>query len=404
MRVENGVNSDRQRTVLFVSISGTMGGPGSSLATVIANMPEDLTSVLAAPAPGDLVTQVQARGSLGDLLPLPSKRGRIATPWSRARAATTLMRWLLMNRQDVLCVHANGSTELHLSAIGAAAAGIPLVVVFHASEAEKWDRRLGRIWHRLPGDRLYVAVSPIAAEAAASSGVATISEISIVPNPIDPRDCVGRRADRDREHPAEVVVGFLGGTSRPDKGFQHLPRIVAAAGDSARWIVFGNRRADSPQEQAWKSLDQLPAGRVMVVGRRSPVREAYAECDIVCCPSVRESFNRVVAEAMANGLPVVASDIPAHRALLAGPGAGILFPLEQPELGGEAIAMLATNRALREQLGQAGMSAARAFDPLAVVETLVALYARSQLPERRARRFAGQGRSRRNTRGYRADL
>ena len=125
---------------------------------------------------------------------------------------------------------------------------------------------------------------------------------------------------------------------------------------------------------------------MIAAGRRRPVRQAYAECDIICCPSLRESFSRVVVEAMANGLPVVASDIPAHRALLADAGAGLLFPLNHPRLAGEAIARLAANRPLREQLGRAGRLAAQRFEPSPIVGQLLQLYAGSHGKEQPIRR------------------
>ena len=50
-------------------------------------------------------------------------------------------------------------------------------------------------------------------------------------------------------------------------------------------------------------------GRLEIRGKLTDVRKAYAECHVVVCPSVRESFCRVAAEAMLNGLPVVGTDL-----------------------------------------------------------------------------------------------
>jgi len=59
-----------------------------------------------------------------------------------------------------------------------------------------------------------------------------------------------------------------------------------------------------------------PTARV-VRGRTLDVSQAYGRADIVLCPSREESFGRIAAEAMMNSIPVVASDIPAYRELVA---------------------------------------------------------------------------------------
>ena len=89
-----------------------------------------------------------------------------------------------------MCVHANGFTELHLTALGAMLARRRLVVWFHGSDADKWDRRLGPLWRVLPGTRVLAAVSPVAAQVVVDTGTAKPDEITIIPNPIDPQDCL----------------------------------------------------------------------------------------------------------------------------------------------------------------------------------------------------------------------
>jgi phosphatidylinositol alpha-mannosyltransferase len=80
---------------------------------------------------------------------------------------------------------------------------------------------------------------------------------------------------------------------------------------------------------------------------------------------------------MANGLPVVGSDLAPIRALLGDDGdgaAGLLFPTGDVAAAAEAVDRLATDAALRDRLGAAGRRRAAAFDPAAVAEQLRACY------------------------------
>ena len=92
------------------------------------------------------------------------------------------------------------------------------------------------------------------------------------------------------------------------------------------WLVF-SRQTDDDLEATWQRLRAMAAdGRVSLEGKFPDVREVYARCDVVVCPSVLESFCRVAAEAMLNGIPVVGSDLAPIRALLGDDEAGLLFP------------------------------------------------------------------------------
>jgi glycosyltransferase involved in cell wall biosynthesis len=103
-------------------------------------------------------------------------------------------------------------------------------------------------------------------------------------------------------------------------------------------------------------------------------------CDIILCPSAEESFSRIPAEAMLNGLAVVASDIEPHRALLAGSDpAGLLFSIDDLEMAADHIRRLAADSSLRMALGEAGQSRAAAFAPDQIVAKLVDLYLQPQL-------------------------
>jgi glycosyltransferase involved in cell wall biosynthesis len=77
-------------------------------------------------------------------------------------------------------------------------------------------------------------------------------------------------------------------------------------------------------------------------------------------PSLYEGSPNVVLEAMASGLPTVASDTPGNRSVVRPDVNGLLFPLGEPSVLGAALARLSGDRPLAARLGATGRALALA--------------------------------------------
>ena len=98
------------------------------------------------------------------------------------------------------------------------------------------------------------------------------------------------------------------------------------------------------------------------LGHRKDVPALLSQADIfVHVPTAPEPFGQVVVEAMASGVPVVASEIGAIGRIL-DPGAGILVPPDDPPRLAEALDRLLGSPKLRAQMGARGPEAARTYD------------------------------------------
>jgi len=91
---------------------------------------------------------------------------------------------------------------------------------------------------------------------------------------------------------------------------------------------------------------------------RDEARRLYADADLFVFPSLTESFGNPMVEAMAAGLPIVASDIPVNREIC-GDAAEYFSPLSAEELAG-TLRRVAADPALRRRLSEAGRRRARA--------------------------------------------
>ena len=99
-----------------------------------------------------------------------------------------------------------------------------------------------------------------------------------------------------------------------------------------------------------------------------------ASLDVFCLPSRHEPFGVVVVEALAMGLPVVATDTFGPANILED-GSGILVPVDDAQALADALANLANDRDYADRLANAASARARdAYSPEAVGQQLIAAF------------------------------
>lgn len=149
-----------------------------------------------------------------------------------------------------------------------------------------------------------------------------------------------------------LVLGV--GRLTADKGFLTLLRAIQRMPASVRLVAIGEGPLRAELEQA------LPPERLHLLGSRSPdeVATAMRACDLLAFPSVREGWPNVVTEALASGLPVVATPVGAVPQMLSSPYVGALVRIDDAEaLARECVRFLqrpadrARVRAHAEQFG-----------------------------------------------------
>jgi glycosyltransferase involved in cell wall biosynthesis len=115
-------------------------------------------------------------------------------------------------------------------------------------------------------------------------------------------------------------------------------------------------------------------GRVRFLGVRAGVAELLSACDIFALASDWEGCPLAVLEAMAAGLPVVATAVGGVPELVEDGVTGILAPRGDLRALGSALENLAGNPQLRIEMGQAARERARRFEVSAMVEAYAALF------------------------------
>jgi glycosyltransferase involved in cell wall biosynthesis len=215
-----------------------------------------------------------------------------------------------------------------------------------------------------------VAVSTTARDVVVANRLANADDVEIIPNPISGEAVLAtERSSRG----GRIRIGFLGAAT-PAKGFDLLPEVMVLTADlPITWHLYVTRNRSDFEIPVWQSIDSLGI-ELVERGRVHDVRDAYAECDVVFNPSRHESFSRVTAEALMNGIPVIGSDILPIRELLGVSGAGILFAPGDPRGAAEAVRLLVGDRELLERERSFARSAGHTFEPSAIAERMLIVY------------------------------
>lgn len=364
------MTSGAKPTVLFVVTPAPLGGSNRSMITLLKSLEGRVHRVLASPNFGDFRDLMIAEGLADEYLDLPRRPGSIIDRGLRVIAGLSIALWALRNRGRLTAIHANALTGLNMSLPAAVLSRKRTVVWIHDPVGSKWGSRLGPIIRKLLPGLQIAAVSGTAEQVAIDNGLCASGAALIVPNPIDPDEVVAPRSDRE----GPLVVGILGGASER-KGFDLLPQTISDLKDhEVKWLLYVSENVEPGMDSVWEAIRSHPKERVETVAKVSDVREAYERLDIVFCPSRNESFCRVAAEAMLNGLPVVGSDIEPLRRLLGNDEAGILFPVGDAHAASTALKRLVEDPELRSLLGAAGRKRASSFQPGVIANQLLELY------------------------------
>ena len=143
-----------------------------------------------------------------------------------------------------------------------------------------------------------------------------------------------------------------------EKGINQLveamERVVAAHPNAVLWIA-GEPYAQNPTSLTVGDIERLGTlSWVKLFGHVDDVDCLLGQVDIVALPSYREGTPKILLEAAACGLPIVATDIAGCRGVVDDGINGFLVPVKDSEVLGQRIEQLCEDAGLRKEMGAKG--------------------------------------------------
>jgi glycosyltransferase involved in cell wall biosynthesis len=285
-------------------------------------------------------------------------------PIAPARDVAAILRlasWL----RDVDLLHTHSSKAGMLGRIAARLAGVRGVV--HTVHGWSFNDV-----QPAPTRRLYVEAERAAArltdrivcvarcdrDRGLSSGIGHDAQYRILRSGIDPSAYAAEAGARERLRASigaaagDVVVGSIT-NFKPQKApldFVEAARLARSRDPRLVFVIAGDGPLRGEVERAITRAELQ--GAIHVLGWRQDVPELLAAMDIFLLTSLFEGLPRVVLQAVAASVPVVATDTGGVAEVVSHGESGLLVPPGRPDAAAEAIAVLSADAAARQRLAR----------------------------------------------------
>lgn len=347
--------------VAQVITSVVLGGGGQVMSAFARNIDTsafamDIYCVLEG---GDLVDYIRSLGFKVAIMPICRERGTLrydARLWGR------LAGHLRRGRYDV--VHTHLFRADLVGAVAAAFAQCPVVVkTLHNMGTRKkaYHRAVDRILNRLVYKKIVCVSESQRVLNIGRDGIDPAKAV-VIHNGVDPaRFKPGQRneslAARIGLIPGRPVIGTVGRLIE-EKGhrllIEAMPRIIEKFPD-VQLLVVG----DGPLRKELEHSASSRGCRLVVTGLRSDVPELLGAMDVFVFPSWSEAFGIAVVEAMAGGVPVACSAIPALLEIVSDGVNGLVFDSHDEAGLADRVCRLLGEPELRQALVSHGLVTAR---------------------------------------------
>jgi glycosyltransferase involved in cell wall biosynthesis len=312
--------------------------------------------------------------------------GRELAPFGDLIALRRLLALITAERPSI--VHTHTSKAGFIGRLAARIARVPAVIhqphghifygyygprrtaLFTALErrAAGWSDRIVTLTERGTLEHLARGIGRPEQYVAVPSGVPTERLRATAPSRAEARARLGLAPG------AFVLVGL--GRLIPVKGFDLLVRALPSVSDqiaATRALLVG----DGPERSRLEALAAAvsASGHLRFAGETRDAASHLVAADVVVVPSRNEGMGRVIVEAMALGLPVVATAVGGIPAVVTDGECGRLVEPDDVEALAASLVELGRDPALRRKLGEAGRVRAEAFSTTVANAKLLAVYA-----------------------------
>jgi glycosyltransferase involved in cell wall biosynthesis len=289
----------------------------------------------------------------------------------------------LLRRLDADIVHAHAEVPSQFATMAARSAGAPILIAnYHSTNLFPHPRQIRRerrqsvfrdatVHVSQSVQRDYVErVDPIerngvvihngidVAHFAASPGEARLDELR-------------RELGIEGRSPVILKVARLQRVKAHRDLLQAFARVRSEFPQAVLLLAGGGRRRGMVEE----TIRELELGdSVILLGRRSDVRDLYHMVDLHVVSSIKEGFSLTLLEAMAAGLPQVVTDVGSNRECVGDSGAALFAPPGDPAAFGDALIRVLNDRELVKSMSSSARLQVQQFSLDRLVESTEKLY------------------------------
>jgi glycosyltransferase involved in cell wall biosynthesis len=270
--------------------------------------------------------------------------------------------------------------------LAAREAGVPVILTGRVNirewdpqfRVQEWELERNRVAHRI------VAVGNVVADVCASVEGVSRDNITVIHNGVEIPEAIDGAPEFRKNFPADAtVIGFVA-NYRPEKDHTtllHAFRLVLDRRPDAYLLCCGHAKACKQElEEVVRELGIEQ--RVKLLPSQECISDVYHSLDLYVHSSTHEGFSIAIVEAMAHGLPVVATAVGGNPEAVLDGVTGLLVPPKDPARLAEAIVDLLNDPDRQRSFGRAGRERAiRHFSLSTMLEAHERLYESFQAPQ-----------------------
>lgn len=357
------------KRILAISNHGSMlGGGEHSFLDLLSHLPNAWKPFALVPHEGELKARLRKNGIETQIITLPSIR-----PWFFHNILSCFISFFIVcQRYRPALIYANGSRAAFYGGIVGNLLGLP--IIWHCRVADK-DPYLDFFLVRM--SNCIIANSHATARRFRSRWK---NKITVVHNGIDIEwltDSFVKKPGFISENWKVIIsVARVSQWKRHDIVLKAFEKVAMQESDAHLFFIGGK----DVEEPGWWDYLQVStqksrySDRIHWVGKVSDVRSWYRIASILVLASENEPFGRVIVEAMACGVPVVAVRGGGIPEIIRDGQDGLLVTSGNVKEMAYAMEKILKDRALRKELGQSAQKRAEAFSLSAHVENMAQIF------------------------------
>lgn len=349
----------KKAKILYIITQSNWGGAQRYVLDLAVGLQRNWETVVACGGNGELVDRLQQAGMKNRIVKNLIREINPATDWKGLRE---LMQIIDEEKPDI--IHTNSSKAEILGNLAGNLKGCPVVFTAHGfvfNEPLSFGKKQFYIWlERLAnlGTKKIICVSNFDRQSAIKNHIISKNKLSVVHNGIDwqsldqtnqsqneIKDTNQKKVDDEK-----IIIGTVA-NFYANKGLEYLLSAAEilqkdAAAPIEFWIIGdGQERAKLEKIIAEKKLTA-----VKLLGFQAQPEKFYSQFSIFVLPSLKEGFPYTILEAMAAGLPIVASRIGGIPEAVVAEGGVLVQPGKADELA-DMLALLINDKDLRDRMG-----------------------------------------------------